>query len=289
MKISMIEEIDTIKPDVKAIETALAEAVAAPAKDEGTKPADQQQKPVDDRLPADDSVPAKLRGKTAAELAQLYQNLESSYGRMANDLGQQRKLTDRLLDLKRAEDLKQNSPEPPKVDRSRLLEDPTAELDRFITARESTRESEATQRLQQIESSLAAREFVSKHPDYEEIGADPGFAEWINRSAFRQRAAATAYNGDWQAADELMSEYKAVRPAKTTDTTTTAADAAKAGVEAARAASLESGTGAGGNSGSAKTYRRVDLMELRLTKPDTYYDPAMQAEIMKAYAEGRVK
>lgn len=250
-----------------------------------------------DEAPAvDESLPAKLRGKSVAEVAAMYANLESAYGRMANDLGQQRRLTDRLLDLKRSEDLAANGGpqqvKPVTVDRAKLLEDPTAELTRFVEARESARESEAGQRLANLEVSLAQKEFVAKHPDYAEIAADPGFIAWVQGSPYRLRTAQTAYGGDWSAADELVSEYKerAQAPAAATEQQDKPEDAAAAaGIEAARRASLETGSDKGDGGKGGKVYRRIDLLALRARDPEAYYDEGLQAEILRAYAEGRVK
>jgi hypothetical protein len=62
-------------------------------------------------------------------------------------------------------------------------------------------------------------------------------------------------------------------------------------LEAARKVSLETSSGAGGSDGikKGKTYSRADLMRLRIEDPDSYYDDAFQAEILRAYNEGRVK
>src|SRR5688500_15488532 len=54
----------------------------------------------------DEELPENLRGKDVKDLVSMIKDSQSTIGRMANDLGQQRALTDRLLDLKRQSDLR---------------------------------------------------------------------------------------------------------------------------------------------------------------------------------------
>lgn len=250
-----------------------------------------------DAQPVDDSLPPKLRGKTREEIAEMYVNLESVNGRMANDLGAQRRLTDQFLELKRDRDLQsqqqvQPKPTPVKVDE--LLDRPTETLERFSKDREAALQRQLDQRLAAIEGNMARTAFVQKHADYEQIANDPGFVRWIQGSQYRSRAANAAYNGDWNAADELLTEYKSIRPSQPTQTPLQKAPAQsqQSNLDAARRASLESSSAATSASSSqpvGKIYKRADLMELRLRDPERYYDDGFQAEILRAYNEDRVK
>lgn len=238
----------------------------------------------------DDKLPAKFQGKSREDIAEMYLNLESQSGRMANDLGVQRKLTDRLLDLKRDTDLTRNSPQPKKVEISavELLDKPTEAIDRYVSAREDALVSRIDERLNRLEGTTAQNAFLNKHPDYTEVAQSQKFVDWVQSSNIRKRAAATAYNGDWNVADELISEYKAVAPSKANKEDIAKREAAN--LQAARGASLDSGASQetpAKNGG--KTYRRADLMKLRIDKPDVYYDDSFQSEILLAYSEGRVK
>ena len=204
---------------------------------------------------------------------------------MANDLGTQRKLTDQLLDLKRDMDLQSNAEAQVTVDTAELLNDPTQALDSYLAQREARITSSYDERLAQMEAKLQADKFMQKHPDFMETGQSEEFREWATASPVRNKAATLAANGDWDAADALLQEYKAERKAKPAPDTDAAG---KAGIEAARKVSLESAASEGSSS-SGKVYRRADLIELKLRKPSVYGDPAFQAEILKAYSEGRVK
>lgn len=291
----MVSLVDTVESvgSLADLQKSLTEAVtqnAVAGKASGPNPTVVQQEVVglsDFRVPADDKIPAKLRGKTAAEVIEMYQNLESAYGRQANDLGTQRKLTDRLLDLKRESDLSSNSNAPrklPEVRTNELLENPAEVIDRIVAERIQAVQQETQQRTQEIETRLAAERFVAKHPDYNDIAQDPEFAAWLEKSQYRIRAAQQARNGDYAAADDLLSEYKerkhTSQPKKQEESSE---------LESARQASLESGASpenAGRKAG--KTYRRADLIRLRLENPDEYYRDDFQAEIMRAYREKRV-
>ena len=255
-----------------------------------------------DQNPAD-NLPDKLKGKSLDEIAEMYANLESAYGRMANDLGQQRKLTDRLLDLKRSDDLEQNGaqpkPEPAKVEfsGSELLDDPQAVLDRYFETKLGQLTQTTSKKVEQVEQSLAERDFVSKHGDISYLSNDQKFAQYVNASPYRQRLAAAAAQNDWVAADELLTDYKALY-GEQQDTKTeelhnakpeeSPKDAGNEALKAAQQAQLESG-GNGQGANSKQTYSRAALMQMRLTDPDKYYDPAFQDEIMRAYEEKRVK
>lgn len=261
------------------LEKDLSEAVSSRKTPSGNKPAVKKEDNVED-----DGLPPKLKGKTPQEIAAMYVNLESAYGRMANDLGTQRKMTDRLLDLKRDTDLNNNG-QPAKVEikSSELLENPTEALERFSQAREA----QSNSRLADMERRLAAQAFVAAHPDYQAYENNAEFTQWITSAPSRARVAAAAANGDWSAAADLLTEFKSSRKAVEEDEVADdEADARKA----AKKASLESGSqGTAGAKKGGKVYKRADLMRLRAEKPDVWADEEFQAEIIRAYNEGRVK
>lgn len=278
--VDVVEEVGNLSQ----LEKDLREAVVEPV---------TQTVPVKQQASSDDSLPVKLRGKTREEIAEMYANLESVNGRMANDLGTQRKFTDQILGLKRDSDLSSQQPVKPKpqVKVDELLDRPTETLERFSTEREADLERRLAARLAALEGNMARTAFVQKHNDYEQISNDPAFTRWIQSSQYRMRAANAAYQGDWNAADELMSEFKERRPAVKTEEVTQPQKQQRDNVAAARAASLESSSAAASatSSKAGKIYRRSDLMQLAVSNPDKYYDEGFQKEILRAHAEGRVK
>lgn len=236
-----------------------------------------------------DDVEAKFAGKSANELIQMYKNLESSHGRLANDLGVQRQLTDRLLDLKRSADL--TSPaaraEAVKVRSEDLLDNPGETLEKVISAQLAKDRGALDERLRGMEQSIAQAGLRAKHPDLDDYPNSPEFVAWVQASPTRSRAAALAVAGDVQAIDALVSEYKASKRSKDSAVD---GDASKA--NDVRRATLEGGSGGVSKDAAAaggKTYSRAALMKLRTERPDRYYRADFQQEIQRAYLEKRVK
>jgi hypothetical protein len=267
--------------DVEGLEKSLTEAVTA-----DNRPEDQKTNKMEPSEVSQDPLKGtKFEGKGVDEILDSYNNLQSAYGRMANDLGTQRKLTDQLLDLKRDNDLQSNAPDPlPSVDPAKLLDDPTQALDGYLAEREARNQRAYDERLAQMEAQMQADRFMQKHPDFMDVGQSEEFRSWAQATPVRNTAANLAAQGDWNAADALLNEYKAEMANKPAPVDS----AAKEGIEAAKQVGLESAASEG-SSGSGKVYRRADLIELKLRKPHVYGDPSFQAEILKAYSEGRVK
>lgn len=242
----------------------------------------------------DDGLPEKFRGKSAKEIADMYMNLESVHGRTANDLGVQRKLTDRLLQLdaptKRETDLARNSPQRVEVTSGELLDKPTETLERFNQAREQALVKPVTDRIDNLERRMAETRFVGKHPDFQTVAASPTFHAWVNQSPIRLRAVNAAQQGNFDIADELLTEYKSIAT-KSVKEPTEQDNSESKNLDNARNASLESGGSVttANERKAGKVYRRADLIALRMNKPEVYYEEGFQEQILKAYSEGRVK
>lgn len=252
---------------------------AVPAQPEATTPTEPQ-------------VPEKYRGKSLEDVIDMHRNLESAYGRMANDLGTQRQLTDQLLELKREQDLQNNSPDPlPQVTSGDLLDNPQETLEKLIEAKTSQNSKAALDRVQALEATLAQERFLTHHSDVNEITSSDGFNSWLSRSPLRMRDAQIAASGDWTVADALLSEYKEYQALTQTNAEPNNPQAVDP-LKAARDAALEGrGQSSSGNAAkpNGKIYRRADLIQLRLADPEAYNDPTFQAEIVAAYRDGRVK
>jgi hypothetical protein len=228
--------------------------------------------------------------ESALKQAQAYPQLQSVYGRMANDLGTQRKITDQLLSLdKRSADPEPASEPSIKVDPVALVDNPTGELDRYFSVKaKELREELAAEERQTVMAQQEA-DFLSRHPDFQAVITSPEFVEFVEQSPARGRSAALARGGDFIVADELLTEFGDVRT-PVTDTPQNGVAATQEELEAARRAGTESSAQAGGTpSGSKQTYRRADLIKLKMESPERYGDPDYQAEIQRAYLEGRVR
>ncbi len=281
-----IVDVDNAPGDLEGLEKALSEAVVEQTKEDDNNDTENKDDAGNNVANSDPLAGTKFEGKSVDQILESYKNLESAYGRMANDLGTQRKLTDRLLDLKREDDLQSNAPQPVKLDGAELLDNPTEALDRYVSEREARIRKEYDDRLTQFEAQLQADRFMQKHPDFMTTGQSDEFQRWALATPVRAQVAQRASQGDWDAADALMTEYKEANNAAAA----AAAPAADAGVADAKKVALESSNQAGAEGASSgRIYRRADLIDLKIRKPDVYGDPAFQAEILKAYSEGRVK
>ncbi len=275
----------------EAVRKALTEAV--------TTPTDDQQSTTQQTETVDESLPTKFKGKGLKDIVEMYQNLESRYGSMANDLGVQRQLTDRLLGMKREDDLRANGgnrqekAKPDPVTTNDLLDRPQETLERVVNDRVQSVSDELRQENQSLRAELARQRFESRHSDYQQTVSDPQFLEWIKSSPLRMRAAAVANNGDWQVADELFTEYKVQQQqGPRSGSATMQKQNIGENLEGARKASYTS-SGVSSNDGqgkpSGKIYKRADLMKLMIEDPEAYYDEAFQQEIMLAHYEKRVR
>lgn len=240
-------------------------------------------------------VPEKYQGKSVEDVIDMHRNAESALGRATNELGQYKSMTDSLLDLKRREDLVKGGAdaagiteiELPSISSTDLLDNPTEAINRVVetrlTADSQKRETEAAERV----LSGLEQDFATKHPDAGEIAASDKFVAWVGKSPLRLRAARAAYEKDWQSGIDLLDEYKAQSSQDASDDDNANEEAA---LEAARQAStLSAGASQVGDGTKGKTYRRLDLIRLKLEDPEAYGDPGFQQEIMRAYSEGRVK
>jgi len=112
---------------------------------------------------------------------------------------------------------------------------------------------------------------------------NPKFAEWIKGSKVRTQLFVQAdQQYDYDAADELFNLWKE----KNQVVQQTAQAEKMARQNAVKSAST--GNARGSVEGSRKkVYRRADIIKLMKTDPDRYN--SLSDEILKAYAEGRVR
>jgi hypothetical protein len=224
-------------------------------------------------------------------MAGSYASLESSYGQRGNEVGELRALSDKFLGLKRQVDLMGETEPADKpadtaapISATELLERPREILDGLV--RDAIAEHDDKEAASAAEVSALENEstFYTKHPEAETTARSPEFREWASQNRTRSRLMSHAAAGDLGAADDLLSEYaEANAPAPVTDDDPTVDP-----TERARALALESeGTSATTGTESKKTYRRADLIKLKMERPEEY--ALNEREILEAYAEKRVK
>jgi len=236
-------------------------------------------------------VPDKFKGKTPEEIARSYVELEKELGRVRNDVGEYRSLTDRLLQLeeKRANDLEGaggKRQDDFNIDPAELLSNPRESLTKWYEHQKKADPEYRSlqQRLDQIEGHYRQQTLTTKHADAEQITNDPDFHEFVKAHPVRLSIAQQAVqNGDVNALDYLLTEYKerkaVPKPEPKQDSET---DAAR------RVATEKASSGGPANQrpGGDKVFSRRKLIQLKINNPEEY--AAMQDQILLAYAQGRV-
>jgi hypothetical protein len=227
--------------------------------------------------PSEPDVPDKYQGKSAQELVQMHQEAEKLLGRQSSEVGELRKVVDTYIQA-------QLTPAPEQqeqVEEIDFFTDPEKAVAQAIQNHPKIKEAESVSQQYKMQTALSA--LKANHPDMESILQDTKFAEWIEASKIRTKlfvAADKQY--DYEAADELFSLWKE-RQQMIGQAASVEKQSRK---QAVKSASTGSASGSS-ESSPKKIYRRADI--IRLMKDDPHRYAALQDEIMRAYAEKRVK
>jgi len=225
------------------------------------------------------TIPDKYQGKTLEQVVQMHQEAEKLLGRQSSEVGELRKVVDDFIQNQTQQQAPQQYVEP--EDDIDYFTDPQAAVNRAIENHPKIREAQEYTAQYKKQTSLAM--LNSKHPDMQSILQDPKFAEWIKASKIRTQLFVEAdqqYNAE--AADELFTLWKE-RKNIAQQTAVVEKQSRKQQLKAANTGSTQ-----GSAEGSRrKVYRRADIIKLMRTDPERYQ--ALSEEILKAYAEGRVK
>ena len=230
------------------------------------------------------SIPSKFANKSTEEIIDSYTNLEKELGRKAQEVGELRKLSDSFL---RAEVARKNNPqdntplETKDNDDVDFFDDPNKAVNKMIENHPKFQEFQQFQ-AQQAQAGAKAQ-LEQTHPDFTDVVQDKAFQEWVQDSPIRMQMfqAADSYNFD--AANELLSNWKDRSMISKTQEVKQAAETNRK--DALKAASTESRSSSGSNAGG-KTYRRADLIRLKMEDPSRY--ESLEDDIFAAYADGRV-
>jgi hypothetical protein len=272
MSASIIDQPVEDKADTAEEAPATLAEVVAPVKEQPDKAAEP--------APGVDDVPAKYKGKSIQDVIQMHQNAESLAGRQSSEVGDLRKIVDDFIVTQ-----SNSTKELPKEDETLdFLDDPDAAVARAIENHPSiVRANEIAKTHDQSNANQEAQQrLLEAHPDTAEVISDARFVDWVQGSKLRTRALRDAnQSNNVESMSELLSEYKATRPApkETTDLSYIVAK----GQQAKQAAT---GAITGNSQETRKVYRRADLIKLKMNDPDRY--SLLQPEIMQAYAEDRV-
>jgi len=228
-------------------------------------------------------LPDKYQGKSAKELAEMHSNLEKLMGKQSQEVGELRKAFDAMVQdgimAKKSE--AQTAPEP-EVDDVDFFTDPKAAVERAVANHPTLKQAQAVAAEMAKKEAMAALQ--TSHPDMKDILGNEKFQDWVGASKIRTQLYANAdQNYDYESANELLSLWKERQEVVKQ---TAAVEKVAQKNEIKKAATGSARTNPSGQS-TRKTYRRRDIIELMNKDPKRY--EALQPEIMKAYAEGRVK
>ena len=230
-----------------------------------------------------EDLPAKFKGKQLGDVVSMYENLEKELGRKGQEIGDLRKMTDTLLqrdiEAQRLSELKPKESEP-EID---FFDDPEAAVARILD-----------QKLKPLQDSVGVVEkdkfygaLEESGIKYKEITKDREFFDWVGTSPYRMKMWEDADGYDIDAAKELfgMWELKNPSPAERESLEEVVELGKEARDKNLDAAATE--TGATKGASRKKVFRRLDLIRLKINDPDKYR--SLEAEIVQAYIEGRVK
>jgi len=222
-------------------------------------------------------VPDKFKDKSIADVSKSYEELEKKLGRQAQELGDTRKLADDLLRQeldKNRQTQAQNTEEPTEFDYDNPLESVKKLIQKEL--------SPVREQLQANRDISTRDKLATQHPDYLDIASSPEFSDWVNSSPIRADLYRRANDQlEYNAAVELLDTWKALNPKKEAPSK---AETQKVTKQKINELSTESGST---GQTSTKTFSRRELINLRATNPNKYYE--MAEEIRDAYATGRVR
>lgn len=258
-------------------------------KEEDQEPTDQLdtqdtvETPQEEEQPQQPEVPEKYKGKSVEDLVQMHQELEKFSGKQSTEVGELRKVVDDYIQtqLSTQQAPQQQQYQDDNDDDVDFFVDPKTAVSRAIDNHPKIKEAQAY--TQQYKQQATLAQLKSSHPEMEQILQDPKFAEWIKGSKVRTQLFVQADQAyDYDAANELFSLWKE-RNQVVQKTAQAEREARKSSVKTA-----STGNARGTAEGSRrKVYRRADIIKLMRTDPERYQ--SMSDELLKAYAEGRVR
>jgi hypothetical protein len=235
-------------------------------------------------------IPDKYQGKSVEEVIEMHRNLEKEYGRQSSEVGTYRELVSTLTAANATVPSKEDTTDKPvEVTSDLLFDDPQEAIASVVKQVLNDELAPIRQTQTQQQQQTAIQQLTQEFPDAEAIGADPKFAEFVEKSPYRlQDAQNWVEKQDVESARRLLNDYK-----EFTGTAEVAAPtqptAEKKAVASARKASTESGRGGAGASAGKKIMYKNEVMKLIAKNPEKYRSPSFQKELASAIREGRLK
>ena len=228
-------------------------------------------------------IPEKYAGKSNEDLVEMHQNVEKMMSKQSNEVGEQRKLIQSLVDAQ----TRATETAPPKEEEAnfedQFYSDPKQALNNAIenhpellAAKEERKISAQKQQVSVLEKA---------YPDWQAKIATSEFQKWVGESEIRTemfQKADSEYRPDY--AIELFDMFDKVNMI---DKTKEVQEAEIQKRDKALKATTTENRSTSDTLGGKKVYRRADLIQLQVSDPNRY--EALQDEIYSAYQEGRVK
>jgi len=221
-------------------------------------------------------IPEKYKDKSLEDVVRMHQEAEKLLGRQSSEVGDLRKSVDELLKAKVNEEAVSTKEEEPELD---FYDNPGEAVSRAVENSNAVKQMQEFLARQQQQEVLG--QIASKHPDYEAVIKDQNFIDWIKNSNVRTELLQRADNYDFNAADELLSNWKEIKGV---------VDKTQSLNEKDRKLQVKTASTGGKGSGepvSRKVYKRSEIVNLMINDPQKY-----QANVHlfdEAYKTGRVK
>jgi len=227
-------------------------------------------------------IPEKYAGKSMQEVVEMHQQSEKLMSKQSNEVGEQRKLIQSLID---AQNKATNTapPEETVTQEDNFFTDPVKAVNQAIENHPDVIKARE-ERVGNVQThNLAALD--KAYPDWQETVQDSNFQKFIGDSPTRVemfRKADTEYRSDL--AIELFDWYtQTAMSEKTQEAKAEEKTKIQRNLKKTSSETRSSGDSVGGK----KIYRRADLINLQVSDPNRY--ASLADEIHSAYAEGRVK
>jgi len=268
---SSVENQVTETQEVVEQETEAVEASTEDLTEETTEAVEQEYQP-----------PEKYAGKSLEDVIEMHQNAEKAIGKQGQEVGEQRKLIQSLMEAKNTTQTNA-PPEETTTFEDQFYSDPAQAVNSAIENHPSVVEARKERQVQQQQHQLSVLE--KAYPDWQDRVATKSFQDWVGSSTIRTemfRKADSEYNPDY--AIELFDMYDKINMIDKTKEVKKQETAKRD--KALRKTSSETRS-TSDSVGGKKIYRRADLINLQVSDPRRY--EALSDEIQSAYAEGRVK
>ena len=256
---------ENVVPETEVVEASIEETT------EATEPVKEEYK-----------APEKYAGKTLEDVISMHQNSESLIGKQGQELGEQRKLVQSLIEAQNATQTT-TPPEEKTSFEDQFYSDPAQAVNSAIENHPEV--VNARKERQQVQQQHQLSVLENAYPDWQERVATKEFQDWVGSSEIRTemfRKADSDYRPDY--AIELFDMYDKLNMIDKTQVVKK--EESKKRQDALKKTSSETRS-SGDSIGGKKIYRRADLINLQVSDPNRY--ASLSDEIHSAYVEGRVK